>query len=189
MIQQSIRFTLNGKPTEISVDPLRRLADVLREDLDLIGTKIGCNAGHCGACTILFDGRQACSCMISAAQAIGRDIVTVEGLTEEGRDGARPLSKLQQAFHDHGAAQCGFCTPGMLIASHDLLKRNDAPSEQDVLDALGGVLCRCTGYRKIVDAVLSVGHGKQIPAQSGDQAVGSRIPKVDGVAKLTGTEH
>jgi aldehyde oxidoreductase len=189
MIQQSIRFTLNGKPTEISVDPLRRLADVLREDLDLIGTKIGCNAGHCGACTILFDGRQACSCMISAAQAIGRDIVTVEGLTEEGRDGARPLSKLQQAFHDHGAAQCGFCTPGMLIASHDLLKRNDAPSEQDVLDALGGVLCRCTGYRKIVDAVLSVGHIKQMPAQSGDQAVGSRIPKVDGVAKLTGTEH
>jgi aldehyde oxidoreductase len=188
MIRQAIHFTLNGKRTEIFVDPLRRLADVLREDLDLIGTKIGCNAGHCGACTILLDGHQACSCMISVAQATGRDVVTVEGLMEDGQDGARRLSKLQRAFHDHGATQCGFCTPGMLIAAQDLLNRNEAPAEQDVLDALAGVLCRCTGYRKIIDAVLSVGHTDTARVQrecSGD-IVGSRIPKVDGLDKLMG---
>ena len=189
MTQQSIHFTLNGKATDVTVNPLQRLADVLRENLHLIGTKIGCNAGDCGACTILFDGRQACSCMISAAQADGRDIVTVEGLMEENRDGAAQLSKLQQAFHDHGAAQCGICTPGMLMASHDLLTRVNEPSEQDVLDALGGVLCRCTGYRKIVDAVLSVGRGQPMPAESGNEVVGSRIQKVDGIGKLTGTER
>ena len=191
MIRQAIHFTLNGKRTEIFVDPLRRLADVLREDLDLIGTKIGCNAGHCGACTILLDGHQACSCMISVAQATGRDVVTVEGLMEDGQDGARRLSKLQRAFHDHGAAQCGFCTPGMLIAAQDLLNRNDAPAEQDVLDALAGVLCRCTGYRKIIDAVLSAGHTDPAGVQrecSGD-IVGSRIPKVDGLDKLMGVER
>jgi CO/xanthine dehydrogenase Mo-binding subunit/aerobic-type carbon monoxide dehydrogenase small subunit (CoxS/CutS family) len=178
-----VAFTVNGRRVEVYVDPVRRLADVLREDLGLTGTKVGCNAGDCGACTVRLDGRQVCACMVAAAQAQGRAVVTVEGLNGAG---ARAL---QQAFLTHGAAQCGICTPGMLMAADDLLARNPAPSEAQVLDALGGVLCRCTGYRKIVEAVLSLGK----PALSADpaagKAVGARLARVDGAAKITGAER
>ncbi|MDY0882798.1 molybdopterin-dependent oxidoreductase [Dongia soli] len=183
MTQQSIRFTVNDKPAEVTVDPLRRLSDVLREDLHLTGTKVGCNAGDCGACTVLVDGRQSCACLIPVGQVAGHAVVTVEGLAAKGQ-----LSQLQQAFQDHGAAQCGICTPGMLMAASDLLAQSPSPTEEDVLDALGGVLCRCTGYRKIVDAVLSLGKKAAIPPH-GNAVVGSRLPKVDGVAKITGTER
>jgi aldehyde oxidoreductase len=179
-----VAFTLNGAARELHVDPLRRLADVLRDDLGLTGTKVGCNAGDCGACTVLLDGKQVCACMVPAAQAAGRAITTVEGLATDGK-----LSALQQAFHAHGAAQCGICTPGMLMASVDLLSRNARPSEAEVLDALGGVLCRCTGYRKIVDAVLAVGAATQTVAPAAGKAVGARIAKTDGVPKLTGEER
>ena len=171
MIQQSISFTLNGMPTEISVDPLRRLADVLREDLDLIGTKIGCNAGHCGACTILFDGRQACSCMISAAQAMGRDVVTVEGLSRDGT-----LHPVQEAFRDNHALQCGFCTPGMIMQAIDLLAEDPHPDEHAIRHGLEGNLCRCTGYQNIVRAVQDAAHrleAKAVAAQA-DSAGGVR---------------
>src|SRR5579885_2471742 len=148
----TIAFTLNGRAVEVRrADPARRLADVLREDLGLTGTKVGCNAGDCGACTVLLDGAQICACLVAAAQVEGRDVVTVEGLAADGR-----LNALQASFHRHGAAQCGACTPGMLMAASDLLSRNPRPDEAAVLDALGGVLCRCTGYRKIVDAVLDL---------------------------------
>ena len=187
---QQVAFTVNGRKVEIHVDPVRRLVDVLREDLGLTGTKVGCNAGDCGACTVRLDDRQVCACLVPAAQAAGRAVVTVEGLGKEGR-----LTALQEAFHAHGAAQCGICTPGMLMAAEDLLARNPRPSETDVLDALGGVLCRCTGYRKIVEAVLSL---NSLPGAPGEDrgggsaaagcAVGARLPKVDGVAKLTGRE-
>lgn len=183
MTQQSIRFTVNDTPAEVSVDPLRRLADVLREDLGLTGTKIGCNAGDCGACTVLVDGRQSCACLVPIGQAASHAIVTVEGLAAKGQ-----LSQLQQAFQDHGAAQCGICTPGMLMAASDLLAQTPSPSEQDVLDALGGVLCRCTGYRKIVDAVLSLGKTTAAPV-SRNAVVGARLPKVDGLAKMMGAER
>ena len=189
---QQVAFTLNGRSVEVHVDPIRRLADLLREDLGFTGTKIGCNAGDCGACTVRLDGRQVCACLVSAAQVAGRNVVTVEGLAKEGR-----LSRLQASFHAHGAAQCGICTPGMLMATEDLLARVPQPDEAQVLDALGGVLCRCTGYRKIVEAVLSLnslsraageGRGGGDVAAVGE-AVGARLPKVDGIPKLNGRER
>jgi CO/xanthine dehydrogenase Mo-binding subunit/aerobic-type carbon monoxide dehydrogenase small subunit (CoxS/CutS family) len=181
---QQIIFTVNGRRVEVFVDPVRRLADVLREDLGLTGTKVGCNAGDCGACTVRLDGRQVCACMVSAAQVAGRAVVTVEGLASAGN-----ISRLQHAFHAHGAAQCGICTPGMLMAAEDLLARNPRPNEPEVLDALGGVLCRCTGYRKIVEAVLAVGQSAPAASPAASRAVGARLPRIDGLAKITGAER
>ncbi|MBL8835296.1 MAG: molybdopterin-dependent oxidoreductase [Alphaproteobacteria bacterium] len=180
----TIAFTVNGTAHRVTADPIRRLADVLREDLGLIGTKVGCNAGDCGACTVLLDGRQVCACLVPVGQAEGRAITTVEGLAASGT-----INALQQAFHAHGAAQCGICTPGMLMAASDLLARKPHPSEDEALDALGGVLCRCTGYRKIVDAVLSVGAPAAAIAPAAGTAVGARLAKTDGIAKVTGAER
>ena len=151
-----------------SAAPLTCLADALREELGLTGTKIGCNAGDCGACTVLLDGEQVCACMIPLGQVAGREVMTVEGLANGG------LSALQAAFLRHGAAQCGICTPGMLMAAHDLLRRRPNPSEQEAMDALGGVLCRCTGYRKIVEAVLDVSGVGLGPQPAAGEAVGAR---------------
>ncbi len=145
-----VSFTLNGQPAEVSTDPVKRLAHVLRDDLGLTGTKIGCDAGDCGACTVLIDGRQVCACLTPAAQAEGRDVTTVEGLT-----GLDPrLAGLTDAFHRIGAAQCGICTPGMLLAAYDLLERNPSPSRDEVRVGIAGNLCRCTGYEKIIDSVM-----------------------------------
>jgi aerobic-type carbon monoxide dehydrogenase small subunit (CoxS/CutS family) len=188
---QQVGFFLNGRRVDVHVDPMRRLADVLREDLGLTGTKVGCNAGDCGACTVRLDGRQACACMIAAAQVQDRRVVTVEGLANG------QMRALQRAFLAHGAAQCGICTPGMLMAADDLLARNPSPTEAQVMDALGGVLCRCTGYRKIAEAVLAVSSSLTRAAgegQGGDRlatgkAVGARLIKVDGEAKTLGTER
>ena len=180
---EPVAFTLNGRATEVRVPPARRLADVLRDDLGLTGTKIGCNAGDCGACTVLIDQQQLCACLVSIAQVEGRAVTTVEGLSAAGQ-----MNPLQLAFQRHGAAQCGICTPGMLMAAADLLARVPAPSENQVLDALGGVLCRCTGYRRIVEAVLDVGGTTNIDPPALGQAVGARMAKVDGAPKLTGAE-
>ena len=180
----SIVFGLNGVQRQIDADPVSRLSEVLREQLGLTGTKVGCDAGDCGACTVLLDGRQVCACLTAAGQVAGRDVLTVEGLAMNGK-----LSALQRAFLAHGAAQCGACTPGMLMAAAELLRVNAAPAEQEVLDALGGVLCRCTGYRKIVDAVLAVARDDiDAPQPSAGAAVGSRIAKLDGTEKVSGTE-
>jgi CO/xanthine dehydrogenase Mo-binding subunit/aerobic-type carbon monoxide dehydrogenase small subunit (CoxS/CutS family) len=181
----AVAFTLNGRKVRAKSPRATRLADVLRDELGLTGTKIGCNAGDCGACTVLLDGRQVCSCLIALGQAEGRKVVTVEGLRKDGR-----LSALQVAFQKHGAAQCGICSPGMLMAAVDLLQRNSNPDEQQVKDALGGVLCRCTGYQKIVEAVLDVASGPRLPMPpAAGEAVGARAGKVDGIAKLTGAER
>lgn len=188
----TIAFTLNGRAVEVRADPARRLADVLREDLGLTGTKIGCNAGDCGACTVLMDNAQVCACLIPFGRVAGRCITTVEGLAEQG--GA--LSALQAAFLRHGAAQCGICTPGMLTAASDLLSRTPHPTEAEVMDALGGVLCRCTGYRKIIEAVLDASGPAASPQPARlrrdegkkEPSVGTRLAKVDGVAKLIGAE-
>ncbi|MDB5773398.1 MAG: aldehyde oxidase [Burkholderia sp.] len=181
---QTIRLHLNGKPVELSGAPGKRLSDTLRDDLGLTGTKIGCSAGDCGACTVLLDGEQVCSCITATAQCGDREVTTVEGLAENGE-----LNQLQQAFHAHGAAQCGICTPGMLMAATDVLRRYENPSEQQVLDGLGGVLCRCTGYRKIVEAVLAVSQGEfETPEPEVGHAVGARLARLDGKSKLTGSE-
>jgi len=181
---RTIRLVVNGQACEFSGSPAKRLADVLRDDLGLTGTKIGCNAGDCGACTVLLDGKQVCSCLTAVAQASGREVTTVEGLAADGR-----FSSLQRAFHQHGAAQCGICTPGMLIAAADLLARNPQPGADQVKDALGGVLCRCTGYQKIIEAVLDAAQTVLPPPPVAGTAIGARATKVDGMAKLTGEER
>lgn len=182
-------LTVNGRTVTVRAGPFARLTEVLRDELGLTGTKVGCDAGDCGACTVLLDGRQVCACLVPLAQAGGRSVTTVEGLAQEGR-----LSALQRAFHLHGAAQCGICTPGMLMAASDLLARIPEPSASEVEDALGGVLCRCTGYRKIVEAVVAAPHlpaEGNVPEQEPEAAphVGQRLPRADGLAKLTGTER
>ena len=145
-----MRFTLNGRPVSLDGSGSRRLLDVLREDLHLTGTKEGCGEGECGACSVLIDGEVVDSCLVAVGQVEGCNVITVEGLAEGGR-----LTALQQAFIDHGAAQCGICTPGMLLAARVLLERTSRPSAEDVREALAGNLCRCTGYTKISDAVMS----------------------------------
>ncbi len=178
-----IAFILNGRERSVDAPAVRRLSEVLRFDLRLIGTKTGCDAGDCGACTVLIDGKQHCACLVAAAQISGRRITTVEGLEKNG------LNRLQIAFHRHGAAQCGICTPGMLMAATDLLARDPHPTEAAVLDALGGVLCRCTGYRKIIDAVLDLDGAPLLLEPAAGTAVGTRLAKVDGIPKLTGAER
>jgi carbon-monoxide dehydrogenase small subunit len=143
-----IAFTLNGKPCRIKAAPDRRVVDLLRQDLGLTGTKEACGAGECGACTILVDGQARLSCLMLAAQIQGQEVVTIEGLGQEGRPHA-----VQRALVEQGAVQCGFCTPGMVLAAVDLLQREPRPSEQQIRRGLSGNLCRCTGYQKIVEAV------------------------------------
>ncbi len=148
-----MRFVLNGRAISADVPGSRRLLDVLREDLGVTGTKEGCGEGECGACSVLVDDEVVNSCLVAVGQVEGCNVVTVEGLATP--DGA--LSPLQQAFIERGAAQCGICTPGMLLAAHALLEQNPRPSEDDVRVGLAGNLCRCTGYTKIIAAVLACG--------------------------------
>lgn len=181
----SLNFTVNGKPVTAATSLACRLSRVLRDDLGLTGTKVGCDAGDCGACTVLLDGEPICACLVSAAQAEGHEITTVEGLAQ------RPpiFDNLQKSFLKNGAAQCGACTPGMLVAATALLEKNARPSESEVMDALGGVLCRCTGYRKIIAAVCEASGEHSIaasPAQG--HAVGARLVRLDGQPKIDGTE-
>jgi carbon-monoxide dehydrogenase small subunit len=143
-----ISFALNGKPRQLETEADRRVLDLLREDLGLTGAKEACGSGECGACTILVDGESRLACLMLAAQLEGRSVTTIEGLGSEA--GPHPL---QQAFVAQGAVQCGYCTPGMILASVDLLARNPHPSRQEIREGLSGNLCRCTGYQKIVDAV------------------------------------
>jgi len=145
-----MRFTLNGRAVSFEGSGSRRLLDVLREDLRQTGTKEGCGEGECGACSVLIDGEVVNSCLIAAGQVEGCDVTTVEGLATDG-----VLSPLQRAFIERGAAQCGICTPGMLLAAHVLLQRTRRPNAAAVREALAGNLCRCTGYTKIIEAVLS----------------------------------
>lgn len=144
-----LSFKLNGRPVSLSISADTLLVDMLRDDLELTGTKVGCREGECGACTVLVDGTPVNSCLYPAVKAQGREITTVEGLKKD--DGS--LAPLQEAFMGEGAAQCGFCTPGMILSASALLKDNPDPDDLEIRQALSGVLCRCTGYRKIVQAV------------------------------------
>jgi carbon-monoxide dehydrogenase small subunit len=143
-----IRLHVNGRSHEVEASPLARLLDVLRVSVGLTGTKEGCGEGECGACTVLLDGVPVNSCLVLAGQCVGRDIVTVEGLAE-----GEELSLLQRCFIESGGAQCGICTPGMLVSAEALLRDNPRPTEAETRDAIAGNLCRCTGYQRIVDAI------------------------------------
>lgn len=144
----NVRFQLNGVDRDVDVMPMRRLLDVLREELRLTGTKEGCGEGECGACSVIVDGEVINSCLVPICQVQGSAITTVEGLARDGR-----LDPLQQAFLECGGAQCGICTPGMLIAARALLDKNAQPTRDEIKEAIAGNLCRCTGYVRIVDAI------------------------------------
>ena len=162
----TLEFEVNGRAVAVEAYPLARLLDVLREDLRLTGTKEGCGEGECGACSVLMDGGLVNSCLVPAAQARGARVLTIEGVADgEG------LDRVQRAFVEHGGAQCGACTPGMVIAAVSLLERNPSPTEADIREGLAGNLCRCTGYTKIFDAVV-----RACQAEGADGgAVGDRV--------------
>jgi carbon-monoxide dehydrogenase small subunit len=145
----AIEFKVNGESQKLEVFPMARLLDVLREQLHLTGTKEGCGEGECGACTVKLDGQIVNSCLIPVAQINGANITTIEGVAHGDQ-----LHAVQQAFIDHGGAQCGICTPGMILAAVDLLERNPEPTEADIRTGLAGNLCRCTGYMKIFESVV-----------------------------------
>lgn len=180
-------FEVNGSSVALPVSPVRRLSSVLRDDLHLTGVKVGCDAGDCGACTVLVDGEPVCACLMPVASANGTRITTIEGL------GNGRLSALQASFLEHGAAQCGICTPALLVAASALLERNAEPDEAEVQDALGGILCRCTGYRKIIAAVMAASR-KRAAAEidfrlpEAGCAIGASPVRLDGIAKVTGEE-
>jgi aerobic carbon-monoxide dehydrogenase small subunit len=144
----TFRFSVNGAPVEVAVTGSRRLLDVLREDLGLTGTKEGCGEGECGACSVLLDGAVVDACLVPVSQVQAASVVTVEGLAGDGT-----LDTLQQAFLETGGAQCGICTPGMLMAGHAFLASGAEPTDDNIREAIAGNLCRCTGYTKIIDAI------------------------------------
>jgi aldehyde oxidoreductase len=185
MKKVTLVLSVNGISHAVTVSPFATLAETLRETLHLTGTKIGCDAGDCGACTVLLDDEQVCACLLPTVQADGHAITTIEGAGPAGLTDC-----LRDAFLAHGAAQCGICTPGMIMAATDCLIRNPRADRATIEDALGGVLCRCTGYVKIIDAVLDVARGANsiaVEAQAG-ASVGVRIARVDGRAKVDGTD-
>jgi carbon-monoxide dehydrogenase small subunit len=150
-MKKIINLTVNDTVYEVAVEPNTTLADMLREQLSLTGTKKGCELGDCGSCTVIMDGKPVNSCLVLAVQAAGRNIVTIEGL--ETKDGLHPL---QKTFVEKGAIQCGFCSSGMILSGKSLLEKNPSPDEADIRRAISGNLCRCTGYQKIVEAIQSV---------------------------------
>lgn len=144
----SIRFKLNFEDIEIAINPLKRLLDVLREDMGFTGVKEGCGEGECGACSVIIDGKLINSCMVPIGTVEGKEVLTIEGLQQTER-----YSVLKDSFEEAGAVQCGFCTPGMIMASEALLSKNPHPSEDEIREGLSGNLCRCTGYNMIIDAI------------------------------------
>lgn len=158
-MKHPLRLTINGELYEVLVEPYCSLLDLLRDDLHLTGTKKGCDEGDCGACTVLLDGKTVTSCMVLALDARDRDVTTVEGLAQGDR-----LHPVQEAFVQYGGVQCGFCTPGLIMSGVGLLRENQHPTEEDVRFALGGNLCRCTGYSKVVQAILQAAEAMRTAA-------------------------
>jgi aerobic-type carbon monoxide dehydrogenase small subunit (CoxS/CutS family) len=150
MKQEEIVLKVNGTDYRLSIEPRRTLLEVLRENLGLTGTKKSCNEGNCGACTVLLEGRPVASCLVLAIDAQGKEILTIEGLSE-----GEKLHPIQEAFLKHGAIQCGFCTPGMVMSAKALLDENPVPTTTEIRKAISGNLCRCTGYQHIVDSILA----------------------------------
>jgi len=197
----SVSFELNGQSVTHDTSHTTRLSSLLRESCDCLDVKIGCNAGDCGACTVLVDGKAVCACLTAVGQVSDKSVETLIGLDSS----CEITQSLQSSFLRHGAAQCGICTPGMLVSAVALLRERQHPTLDEVQDALGGVLCRCTGYRKIIDAVLDAGSGAGTSAVSGDAIkagdvlsacskdlqhglVGQPMIRIDGLPKVSGTD-
>jgi carbon-monoxide dehydrogenase small subunit len=155
-----VRFTLNGEAHSAEVTPVRRLVDMLREDFGLTGTKLGCGEGECGACTVVVDGEAVNSCLFLAADLEGREVVTIEGLGENGG-----LGEIERAFVESGAVQCGYCTPGMIMRTYAFLLENPDPTEEQIRRSIEGNICRCTGYVKIVDAIRTLAASRRPAAK------------------------
>ncbi len=149
-MKRLIELKVNEEVYELAVEPHRTLLEVLRENLGLTGTKESCDVGECGTCVVIMDGKAVLSCLMLAVDAQGRDILTIEGLARDGE-----LHPIQKAFMDHGALQCGFCTPGMVISAKALLDENPKPTEEEVREGISNVLCRCTGYQKVIEAIMA----------------------------------
>ena len=154
-MKKLITLIVNGTPSQLAVEPFRPLVDVLRDDLRLTGTKKGCGHGHCGTCTVMVEGKAVNSCLTLAVDLDGRNITTIEGVAADGQ-----YHSLQKAFIQEGAVQCGFCTPGIIMMAKALLNENPTPTEKEVREAIVGNICRCTGYAKIVKAILSAAEGR-----------------------------
>jgi carbon-monoxide dehydrogenase small subunit len=155
-LKQHLELKVNGELYTIEVEPHKTLLEVLREDVELTGTKRGCNEGDCGACTVLLDGKPVVSCLVLAIEAQGKEILTIEGLATDGQ-----LHPIQDAFIKYGAIQCGFCTPGMILSAKALLDRNPGPTKDEIKEAITGNLCRCTGYIKIIAAIQAVAKNRK----------------------------
>lgn len=153
MVKQTIDLKVNGRTYEVETPPWKTLAEVLRDQLNLTGTKISCAEGHCGACTVIVNGKAVNSCLMLIAEAQGKEILTIEGLSKGGS-----LHPIQDAFVTHGAVQCGFCTPGLIMGTKAFLLENPDPSEEEIKKALSGHLCRCTGYTQVIEAVKAAAH-------------------------------
>ncbi len=155
-MKQVISLTINGEPHEVAVNPWRTLLELIREDLNLTGTKKGCDTGDCGTCTVILNGKRVLSCLILAMEAAGKEVLTIEGLAQGGK-----LHPVQTAFIEKGAIQCGFCTPGMILSAKALLDENPHPTEQEIRMGISGNLCRCTGYTKIIEAIQAAAEAKK----------------------------
>lgn len=155
-MKQTIKFILNGEPVELEIEPHLTLLQLLRDKLELIGTKEGCGMGECGSCTVLLDGKTVNSCIFPALEVEGKKVTTIEGLTDPRGN----LHPIQKAFIDYGAVQCGFCTPGMVLSAKALLDENPKPSEKEIRHGIAGNLCRCTGYLQIIQAIKAVSEQK-----------------------------
>ena len=176
-----LNFYLNGAQRQANLRPMARLSETLREDFGFTGVKVGCDAGDCGACTILLDGRQVCACLVPTARIDGCLVVSADGMMSNGF-----LNRVQHAFMRHGAVQCGACIPGMLSAATEIAAAYQNPTRQQVLDGLGGVLCRCTGYQNIVEAVMDAGRDPVPEEPYLGPTIGARLPRTDVLGKLNG---
>lgn len=157
----TVKFNVNGVPRTVTTDGDRRLLDVLREDLQLTGTKYGCGEGQCRACTVLVEGKRTASCMVKVASVEGKEVTTIEGLAQDGK-----LHPVQEAFIEKGAMQCGYCTSGMILAATALLREKPKPSEEEIVSWMNGNICRCNGYVKIIEAIQ---HASQLMGGQGDE--------------------
>lgn len=155
-MKRLVQLKINGESFELAVEPQRTLLEVLREDLGLTGTKSGCDTGECGACTVILDGKAVLSCMTLAVEVQGKGILTIEGISRDGE-----LHPIQRSFVEHGAIQCGYCTPGMILSAKVLLDQVPEPTEAEVRRAIEGNLCRCTGYNKIIEAIVNTEYTKK----------------------------